>query len=216
MERTITVKGVGKASVKPDLTVVDITLDALKENSTAAMDLAEKQAAALKAALGKIDIAENDIKTTDFNVSVVTKSERDKLGNYTSVFVGIRCRHALRIAFDFDMKRLGAVLSALASCDAEPEYTVRFTVKDKNAVSAKLLENAAVDAKTRAELLTRASNVKLGILLRIDYNWGELDLHSPTRFAACEMYSVAEDRGMEITPDDINVSDTVAFTWEIF
>lgn len=216
-KRTITVKGVGKASVKPDLTVVTVTLDALKADSAASMELAENQSTALKAALGKCGIAISEIKTTDFNVSVVNKSERDQYGNYTPVFVGIRCRHALRVAFDFDMARLGSVLSALATCDAEPEYEVRFTVKDKTAVSAALLENAAGDAKARAEILARASGVKLGKLLNIDYNFRELDANSPTRFAACELSAMdGAARSMNITPDDVNVSDTVAFTWEIF
>ncbi len=215
MERTITVKGIGKASVKPDLTVVNVTLDALKEDSASAMDLAEKKLKALKTALGKVGIPDDDIKTTDFNVSVETKSERDKNGNYSQVFVGIRCHHALRVTFDFDMARLGAALSALADCDAEPEYEVHFTVKDKTAVSAELLQNAAKDAKTRADILAKASGVSLGKLLHIDYSWGELNVVSPTRLMACDLAVKSNARAMSINPDDINVSDTVAFTYEI-
>ena len=58
----------------------------------------------------------------------------------------------------------------------------------------------------------------LGTLLSIDYNWGELHLYSPT---SCSVGSadLAETCGapadMAIEPDDIDVSDSAVFVWEI-
>ena len=52
----------------------------------------------------------------------------------------------------------------------------------------------------------------------IDYNWGELHLYSPTRYemeADCLMKISAAPTAMDIEPDDIDVSDSVTFVWEI-
>ena len=59
---------------------------------------------------------------------------------------------------------------------------MQFTVKDEEAVDAALLDSACANAKAKAEILTKASGVTLGELVSIDYNWGELHLHSPTRY----------------------------------
>ena len=85
-------------------------------------------------------------------------------------------------------------------------------------MNAALLESACVNAKQKAEILTRAAGVTLGTLLSIDYNWGELHLYSPT---SCSVGSadLAETCGapaaMAIEPDDIDVSDSAVFVWEI-
>lgn len=52
----------------------------------------------------------------------------------------------------------------------------------------------------------------------IDYNWGELHLYAPTRYemeADCLMKISAAPTAMDIEPDDIDVSDSVTFVWEI-
>ena len=55
--------------------------------------------------------------------------------------------------------------------------------------------------------------------LNIDYNWGELNVYSRTSYEVedCIQPLMAMSKGSapEIEPDDIDVSDTVAFTWEI-
>lgn len=52
----------------------------------------------------------------------------------------------------------------------------------------------------------------------IDYNWGELHLYAPTRYemeADCLMKISVAPTAMDIEPDDIDVSDSVTFVWEI-
>lgn len=52
----------------------------------------------------------------------------------------------------------------------------------------------------------------------IDYNWGELHLYSPTHYEMdppCMARASAAPTAMDIEPDDIDVSDSVTFVWEI-
>lgn len=218
MNRTITIKGIGRLSLKPNQTVVSLTLKTINKSYDKAMDAAARHLEQLREALGDIGFAKDDLKTTDFNVGTEYESERDKNGNYKRSFVGYSVTHQLKLKFDFDSQRLSKVLGAIAACVAEPELSVQFTVKDRDAVNAALLESACVNAKTKADILAGASGVTLGELISIDYSWGELRLFSPTRYGmedACMMKASAAPTSIEIEPDDIDVSDSVTFVWEV-
>ena len=218
MTRTITIKGVGKLSLKPDQVVVSLTLNATDKNYDKTMDTAAKHLEQLRGALVGIGFTKDDLKTTNFNVNTEYESERDKNGNYKRIFIGYSVTHQLKLEFDFDSQRLSQTLGAIAGCIAEPELNVQFTVKDKKSVDAALLENACVNAKAKAGILAKASGVTLGDLISIDYNWGELHLFSQTQYDMednCMRMASAAPTGIEIEPDDIDISDSVTFVWEI-
>ena len=218
MNRTITIKGIGKLSLKPDQTVVSLMLKTVRVDYDKAMDEAAKHLEQLRSAIAEIGFTKDDLKTTSFDVGTEYENERDKNGNYKQIFVGYRVTHGLKLEFDFDSQRLSKVLGAIAVCIAEPELNVQFTVKDKEAVDAALLESACANAKAKAEILTKASGVTLGELVSIDYNWGELHLFSQTQYDmedACMRMASAAPTSIEIEPDDIDVSDSVTFVWEI-
>ena len=76
----------------------------------------------------------------------------------------------------------------------------------------------SVNARQKAEILTRAAGVTLGTLLSIDYNWGELHLYSPTSCSVGSddlLMTCSAPADMAIEPDDIDVSDSAVFVWEI-
>ena len=218
MNRTITIKGIGKLSLKPDQTVVSPTLKTVRADYDKAMDEAAKHLEQLRSAIAEIGFTKDDLKTTSFDVGTEYENERDKNGNYQQIFVGYRVTHGLKLEFDFDSQRLSKVLGAIAVCIAEPELNVQFTVKDKEAVDAALLQSACANAKAKAEILTKASGVTLGELVSIDYNWSELHLYSLTHYEMdppCMARASAAPTAMDIEPDDIDVSDSVTFVWEI-
>ena len=75
-----------------------------------------------------------------------------------------------------------------------------------------------LNAREKAEILCEASNVALGDLLAIDYNWGELNVVSRTEYMLdekCLAMPMGAMADMDIEPDDIDVSDTATFVWEI-
>jgi uncharacterized protein YggE len=217
MNRTITVKGIGKVSAKPDYIVLSMSLKAKDMDYEKMMSLAAEQLERLREAIIKVGFQRDDLKTSNFDVQPEFQSERDNNGNYKRWFDGYVCNHALKLEFDFDMERLARTFSALAKCLAEPEFSVQFTVKDKDAVSVELLKNASENAKAKAEVLASATGVVLGQLITIDYNWGELHLYSPTQYEMSDRCLAEAPCGssIDIEPDDIDVSDTVTFVWEI-
>lgn len=214
--RTITVKGIGAVSVKPDLIVLGLSMETTEYEYDAAMKAAAEKIDFLNKALEAAGFEKKSAKTADFRVRADYDRLNDGKGNYTSVFMGYKCRHELKIEFDFDTKRLAKALSEISKCIAKPEISIDFTVKDSSAVSGELLKAAAKNAREKAEILCAASGAKLGELLSIDYNWGELHLYSATDYdveGKCMMLGAADD--MDIEPEEIKVRDTATFAWEI-
>lgn len=218
MPRTITVKGIGKVTAAPDYVVISMSLLAQENDYEETLELAVKKIDLLNASLEEIGFEKKSVKTTNFNVRTDYERVKDRNGNYKSVFNGYICSHRLKVEFDFDTKRLAQTLYALSKCLAQPELSISFTVKDPSAVNKELLKSATINAKERAQILCEASGVELGQLLTIDYNWGELNIVSHTDYMLeekCMAMPVGGLADIEIEPDDIDVSDTATFVWEI-
>lgn len=217
MNRTITVKGVGSVSAKPDYITLSLGIESKEKDYESSMQKAAERIELLEKAVLPLGFEKGCLKTTNFNVSTAYDSYRDKNGNYQRVFAGYVSNYRMKLSFDFDSKRLSQVLSAISSGGADPDLNVAFTVKDPTRISEELLTSAAENAKQKAEVLCKAAGATLGQLVTIDYNWGELNIISNTGYEMDEeiMPLMAKCAAPEIEPDDINVHDTATFVWEI-
>ncbi|XMB66647.1 SIMPL domain-containing protein [Mycoplasmatota bacterium zrk1] len=180
------------------------------------MQFAAKSIEMLKDAIDSVGFHNRDLKTTSFNIRTHYERYRDKDNNYKNRFNGYLCEQVLKLEFQFDTAVMSKVLTAIAKASIEPQLNIRFSVKDKYAVSEQLLINATENARHNAEILAKASGVNLGDLISIDYDWGELHLYSPTKYGMEERcMTLSESCAPNIEPDDIDVSDNVSFVWEI-
>ena len=216
MTRTITVKGIGSVSVKPDYITLSLSVQTIHKEHDKAMKEADRRVNLLEKAAKSLGFEEGSLKTLQFNV----KTEYKYVSDRKRVFEGYQCLYRLKLSFDFDQKRLSDVLSAMANSGANPELNISFTVKHPEQIRAELLASAAENAREKAEILCRASGVELGQLITIDYNWAELNFISNTSY-----YNEERARGIvpptggalsvKMQPDDIKLKDSAAFVWEI-
>ena len=217
MEKTITVLGTGSVSVKPDETVVSMTLRSLDKNYDKAMAKSAAEQGALTAALGAVGFTADDLKTVHFNVSAEHESVRGKDGTYKNVFKGYACTHSFRLAFDFDSKRLSETLGVIASSVADPDLAIQFTVKDKTAAENALLVDAAKNAREKAEVLAAASGVTLGELVSISYHFEGKNMTSRTQYGMDTLCLAKANRAAApaVAPEDIDLTDTATFVWTL-
>ena len=217
--RTITVKGTGNVSARPDYIVLSLNIEAISETYDRAMTEASERIKKLQDAAVLVGYEKSDLKTTSFNVQTRYENVKDRQGNYKREFAGYACSYHLKLAFNFDSKQLAKVISAIANCGAQPEISIAFTVKNPERISEELLINATENAKTKAEILCKVSGNALEQLLNIDYSWGELNVFSRTTYDVEDciqpLMAMSKCAAPEIEPDDIDVSDTVTFTWGI-
>ena len=219
MSRTITVRGIGNVSVKPDYITLSMTIDSQDKSYDRATEEAARRIDILQDATVSVGYKKDALKTASFNVETRYENVKDRQGNYKREFSGYACIYRLKLSFDFDSKQLARVISVIADSGAKPELSIAFTVKSPAKVNEELLISAAENTKAKEEILCKASGNKLGELLSIDYNWGELNIVSRTTYEMEDcvppMMAMSKCAAPEIEPDDIDVSDTVAFTWEI-
>lgn len=216
MARTITVKGVGKAVVKPDQVVIRMNFEAKDKSYDRAMSLAAEQVADLKTAFVKAGFEKDALKTTDFDIRTDYDRVKDRNQNYVSIFAGYECSHSAKLTFDWKPELLAAALGAIAQSTVNPTIHIDFTVKNPAAVNDLVLQDAAQNARQKAQILCAAAGVKLGQLLDINYNWGEVELYAQTKYTVgeCLSASCAAD-GIDLDPNDIHAGDTATFVWEI-
>lgn len=217
MNRTILIRGHGKAELKPDWVELPATISVKSMDYQQVLELAGSALDALMAAFRSAGFSKEDMKTVDFRVDPVFDSEQDPRGVYRQVFAGYECRHALKVSFPLTQERLGRTLQALAACSAKPEFSVQFTVRDQEAVKDSLLAAASEDARHKAQTLCAASGVRLGRLINISYQWNDRGFYSESNvmLAKASRGAVPAMASLDFTPNTISVSDDAAFIWEI-
>ena len=219
MNRIITVKGVGRVSVRPNYITISMTVESVRKDYNEAMEDAVQRIGKLQDAVVRTGYKKEDLKTTSFDVDTRYDNVHDRQGNYKREFSGYAVTYRLKLSFDLDSKQLAKVIGAISESGAMPELSIAFTAKNPEEVNEALLTSATENARAKAKILCKASGHELGLLLSIDYNWGELNVISRTRYAMEDsiqpLMAKSSLNAPEIEPDDINVSDTFTFTWEI-
>lgn len=218
MDRTITVRGIGTASVKPDHIIITLNIVSTDKEYTKSVENANKRIGMLQNAVVFSGFAKEDLKTLSFNVRTNYEGEQDEHGRYRNVFAGYVCRYTLKLSFDMDAKRLAETLTEISDSGANAEFSIKFTVKDPEKISAELLRSATENARQKAEILCEASGAKLGTLIKIDYDWTDINVYSASAYTMdmkMERGVAAAGAVPEFEPEDIKSQDSAAFIWEI-
>ena len=211
--KTITVRGTGTASKRPDKITLTLSVEGKSGDYETALAESSERVEKLTAAL--IASGAGRPKTTDYDVRTEYKSVRDEEGNYTRVFDGYVSAYSLTVSFGLDMELLAAAIGAVSASGAEPGIGVSFGLYDPASLDAELLRAAAVNAKEKAEVLCGAMGKKLGELISIDYDFKNQNRISRTNIE-CATLGAAPKRAMAcVEPDDIEASDSASFVWEI-
>ena len=220
MDRSLKVTGKGKISVRPDTIRVLITQTARKKKYDEAVRESAERKADITDGLGKLGFDKKDLKTLHFDVNTEYEGYEAKDHSWKQRLVGYRYTHRMKLEFPSDNELLGKVLTLLASCPGEPEFTIQYTLADPEAARNELLVKAVEDLKAKAGVLSRAAGVKLGQIVTVDYSWSEADIASaPMRAMSlreCKAAGVMDNAiAIDIEADDIDVTDTVTVIWWI-
>lgn len=87
--RTITVKGVGSVSARPDYITLSLGIETQEKECGDAIQKASERINNLEAAIQNVGFEKGDLKTTSFHVSTAYESVKDRSGNYKREFADI-------------------------------------------------------------------------------------------------------------------------------
>ena len=214
--RIIRVTGKGQLKLRPDTTRITVSLTGVCPEYADALEHAAADAETVKDVLQPFGFLREDLRTLHFSVDPEYEGYDDH-GVYKNRFAGYRFRHGLKVEFPSDNARLGRILYALAHSSVQPELQIDYTVRDTEAAKNLLLEKAVADAKAKAELLAKASGVKLLSVLSIHYALESVDFiaRPMARSMLCKAESADASYAFDVEPDDIEVNDTVTVVWQI-
>ncbi len=194
--RTITVVGVGSATVTPDRAT--FTFGVVSQARTATRALAVNSAAIAKvvAALKAAGIAASDIQT-----SQVELTPRFKNGKPVSYTAANSVRATLRA-----LDRAGAVVDAAVAAGANQVYGPSLEPSDADAAYRKALRDAVANARAKAQALAEAAGLTLGPIMHADES-GE---GAPSPEAAPAAGGVVVEPGTQAVPASVTITFAVS------
>lgn len=210
---SITVVGVGKVTVVPNVVKIQVGVESISTTVAAATTENDKVMDAVLAALKEEGIAEKDIQTSYY--SIHPEYERDRVGSETELpkIIGYRVSNSVTVTVRDaeDMRKVSAVLEAVVEAGANSLGSITFTVDDLQAVEDEARELAVADAKRRAEDLVRLTGVKLGRVIQIS----EVITGPPT-IARQEVAPVSLGGGPSIMPGEQEYGVSIQITYAIW
>lgn len=221
MGRTITINETSKITKRPDFVILSLTIEVTKKKYADAVEETKKKIRQLNSALEQAGLEKDSAKTSNYNVRPNYNFLQDKKGKVQSILEGYTCVHRLEIEFFYETEILQKILDVIPMCLANPQLDILFTVKEINAAHVELLRIIAENAKQKAETLCVTAGATLGKLITVEYHKSVQDYTVPRPlFIGCTgdltlAPQAASMRQVEIQPNDINISDSATFVWEI-
>ena len=224
----IKVTGTGKLAIAPDLIRIRADIEGEEKEYEAAVRASAQATAEVKTALEALGFDKSEVKTLHYDVQTEYENYQNRQRAWRRRFKGYKYCHRIKFEFTKDNELLGKVLHAIAHCEAKPEFSIEYSVYDKEAAKDELLKKAIADSKRKAEILAQSAGMVLGELQTINYSWGEIDLISRPFGRVLNYEEYDEDcdyedeycraetpigYGIDVEPNDIDVSDTVTAIW---
>lgn len=168
MANSITVNGEGKASVTPDMLVINLSVSELADTTEKAQAQSNEKVTKVMDVLSGYSIPKANIQTTNVNVY----PEYDRSDASGRKLLGYRAQNSMTIQITGENfgdigSKVVTDISTIGGVNVDNTY---FDLKDKNAALAAGREKALQDATAKAEQLAKASGRKLGKVLNITDN----------------------------------------------
>jgi hypothetical protein len=205
--RTLSVSGVGRVSLEPDLATISIGVHSENASASEAVSTNNSQAAGVLAALKAAGVADKDIRTTNF--SIYPRQEFSPDGKPTGLVYVVDNTVLVTVR---DLARLGSLLDSAVKAGANSVSGIQFTVEDPSAAYEQALQAAVRDARSRGEALAAAAGVEIRQVLSINAGLSSGPQPLVKEFRA-EAAMLAAD--VPVSSGQIEVSVDVSVVYEI-
>lgn len=206
---SLTVRGQGTVSVRPDLAVVTMGASVRRETAQEAFDAANSAVAGLTAFLRAQGVAERDIATRQFSLSPEFGRQQ---GDQPAPLVAWRSVNTVSVKLR-DFATIGSVIDGavrILGSDAQVSG-IGFTVENTDAVARQARDQAIANARERAQQIATAAGVRLVRIISIT----ETSAPPPTPVALAAPVAAAPAARAEVAPGEQNITVTVEIVYEI-
>ena len=211
MERTLVITGKGKLSVNPDLAIIKFPVSTQDMDYGTTVNELNILVERLRVAIESLGIERKELKTEDFRVITLNRWNKKTEQNE---FLGYQTQHDLILEVPFNNSLVNKIVSNVVKLDSSIRFNIRFGVQDKGSCLQSLIENAIINAKEKAKIISAASDVSLKEILNINYSFSDVYFHSNTLYESNALMC-SETSAPDITPSDIDMAENVTITWRI-
>ncbi|MEA2676408.1 MAG: uncharacterized protein QOJ81_549 [Chloroflexota bacterium] len=205
MKRSISVPGVGRVAVQPDIATLRLGVLVVRQTAAAARESAAVIMNAVLEALSAQGVAKKDLRTALLSLSPVTDYSPETGPRVT----GYQAANSVSVTVR-DLAQAGALIDAALAAGATSMDGLEFSVDDPSAAEEQARKLAMADAERRAETIAQAAGVKLGNVIGVV----EGERGGPVPFPAQRAMAFkaeAADTPVEAGSQEIVVSVSVAF-----
>jgi len=159
----ITVNGVGKVYLVPDIAYIYIGVHSQAESVADALSQNNAQAQSITNTLLAQNVAAEDIQTTAFNV--YPQQQYGPNGEMTGIIYVVENQVYVKVR---NLQNLGALLDGVVKSGANSINGITFDVQDHASAETEARKLAIEDAKAKAEDIATQAGVQLGNLYSVN------------------------------------------------
>jgi len=161
-QRTLTVTGVGKVYLTPDIASISIGVHTEDKEASKAVADNNLRSQKVSDALKKFNIDPKDIQTRNF--SIYPQQQTDQSGKIVGILYVVDNTVYVTLR---DLQQIGPLLDAVVNAGANTINGISFDVADRGKALSEARAAAVKDAQTQANELTQAAGVALGKVVSI-------------------------------------------------
>jgi len=202
----ISVNGMGKVYVKPELANISIGVESRAKTAGEASDQNKRDMNQVMSSLKAMGIKDEDIQTTDYSIYPDYRYKE----NEGEKMVGYIVRNMVQVKVK-DIDKIGDILDAATGAGANAIHGIGFTVEDPSQYKDEARKLAVEEARSKAEKLANFAGVKLGDVLSIREEWYEAEEY----YMYEEMAAFEGKGGAPISPGQLTITAMVQMQYEI-
>lgn len=209
-QRTISVSGVGKMTVEPDVAYVNLGVTTKGATANEAQTANAKTFAEVEKTLKEtFGIAAADIKTNGFYV----QPEYDYSERSAPKITGYTADHSIVVTYR-KLEELGGLLDAVSKAGANRVNGIQFGTEKGDAYELQAIELAMANAKKKADAIAKAAGRSVKGVLHVQQGAASAPpIVYPLAKVTAE--SAAMDAGTSVQPGELEYSTTVSVTFEM-
>lgn len=205
----VAVSADGRVTIEPDTATATIGVDVQRPTLAEAQSESTTQMTAIIDAITGFGVAEEDIQTSNFNVSVV--QNYDQQGNPTEI-LGYRVSNQVNVKVR-EIDRLGELLDTAVSAGANTIWGVWFYLDDPSEAASQARAQAVDNARAKAEELADAAGMSLGRVVSISEGYSPPPM--PLPFEGRAAGDMAQGAGASV-PIQIGTTEVMVSVQMVF
>jgi len=210
-ENILTVTGVGKVNVKPDVAYIEMGVTTMDKDAQKAQESNKTTMNKVVAKLKSMGIEEKDIQTSTYNIYPEYSYQDNK-----QILEGYRVENIVRVTVR-NIDKVGDILDAAAKEGINRSYGISFSVLDTDGVYKQALQKAIDNAKGKAEVMAKQAGVVLKKPIAIHEGSTPQTLYNYTRTGVIfdEKAAVAQAAGVPISSGQLEIQANVTIVYQI-